>query len=54
MVPKPKAGCWSGVLSEETMSFDEGTALSPESTAGSSEAKFNWSPFCVSREWRGS
>ena len=30
------------------------TAISPESTAGSSEAKFNWSPFCVSREKRGS
>ena len=26
------------------------TAFSPESTAGSSEARFNGSPFCASRE----
>ena len=30
------------------------TAFSPESAAGSSEAKFNGSPFCVSRERRRS
>ena len=30
------------------------TACSPESTAGSSEARFNGSPFCVSTERRGS
>ena len=37
-------------MSEETMSFEEGDSLSPESTAGSSEAKFSRSPFYVSRE----
>ena len=36
------------------MSFEEGTAFSPESTAGSSEAEFDGSPFCVSRERRRS
>ena len=30
------------------------TAFSPESTAGSSEARFNGSPFCASRERRRS
>ena len=31
-----------------------GRLLSVLSTAGSSEAKFDWSPFCVSRERRRS
>ena len=37
------AGCLSGVVREETMSFEEGReiAFSPESTAGSSEARFS-------------
>ena len=30
------------------------TAFSPESTAGSSEARFNGRPFCVSRDRRRS
>ena len=33
-----KAGCWSGVGSEDTMSFEE---EDPESMAGSSETGFN-------------
>ena len=39
---------------DPSTSYMENIPLCPESTAGSSEARFNGSPFCVSRERRRS